>query len=219
MPSMFRLDASIAPQTSASRALADLVASAWLADTPEGSIVRRDIGTDPVPAGAWREAVTAGPVEPASWSDAQRAATRLAATLTDELDAADALLFAVPLYNFGVSQHFKTYVDLAMTDPRLAPGGAGVIAGKPTVLVTVQGGNYAPGTPREGWDHSTDWLVRIVRDVWGTDLRVVSRSFTLVGVTPALDRFADIADEMRATAEEQARAAGRAVAAGAAVTR
>ena len=40
----------------------------------------------------------------------------LAATLTDELVSADALLFAVPLYNFGVSQHFKTYVDLVITD-------------------------------------------------------------------------------------------------------
>ena len=38
-------------------------------------------------------------------------AVALAATLTDELAAADALLFAVPLYNFGVSQHFKTWVD------------------------------------------------------------------------------------------------------------
>ncbi len=27
--------------------------------------------------------------------------------MTDELVAADALLFAAPLYNFGVSQHFK----------------------------------------------------------------------------------------------------------------
>ena len=42
--------------------------------------------------------------------------------LVDELVAADALLFAVPLYNFGVSQHFKTYVDLVVTDPRMAAG-------------------------------------------------------------------------------------------------
>ena len=32
---------------------------------------------------------------------------------------ADALLFAVPLYNFGVSQHFKTWVDMVITDPRM----------------------------------------------------------------------------------------------------
>jgi len=42
--------------------------------------------------------------------------------LTDELIAADALLFAVPLYNFGVSQHFKTWVDMVVTDWRMAAG-------------------------------------------------------------------------------------------------
>ena len=44
-----------------------------------------------------------------------------------------------------------------------------------------------PGRPREGWDHSTGYLRRILRDVWGADLTVVEREFTLVGVNPALD--------------------------------
>ena len=46
-----------------------------------------------------------------------RVASVLAATVTDELINADALLFAVPLFNFGVSQHFKTWVDLVISDP------------------------------------------------------------------------------------------------------
>ena len=61
----------------------------------------------------------------------QQAARALAATLTDELIAADALLFAVPLYNFGVSQHFKTWVNMVITDPRMAAGAQPVLAGKP----------------------------------------------------------------------------------------
>ena len=32
--------------------------------------------------------------------------------------ASDALRFAVPLYNFGVSQHFKTWVDMVITQAR-----------------------------------------------------------------------------------------------------
>jgi FMN-dependent NADH-azoreductase len=50
----------------------------------------------------------------------QQAAVALAATLTDELIAADAPLFAVPLYNFGVSQHFKVWVDTAAVHDREA---------------------------------------------------------------------------------------------------
>src|SRR6478735_9153172 len=56
-----------------------------------------------------------------------------------------------------------------------------VFAGKPAVLVTVRGGNYRPGTPREGWDHATGWMRRILADVWSLDLKVVEADFTLVG--------------------------------------
>ena len=57
---------------------------------------------------------------------------------------------------------------------------------------------YGAGTPREGWDHSTGYLVRILGDVWGADLTVVEREFTLVGVTPALDACTDLAAHMHA---------------------
>src|SRR6185437_1630430 len=114
---------------------------------------------------------------PRSHTDEQQAAVALAATLTDELIAADALLFAVPLYNFGVSQHFKAWVDMVITDPRMAAGTQPILAGKPAVLVTVRGGNYRVGTPREGWDHATGWMRRILADVWHLDLKVVQAEF------------------------------------------
>jgi FMN-dependent NADH-azoreductase len=113
------------------------------------------------------------------------------------------LLFAVPLYNFGVSQHFKSWVDLVITDPRMG-GGARPLAGKPAELVAVRGGSYRPGTPREGWDHATPWMRRILEDVWGLELSVVETEFTLVGVNPALDEFADMAAAWRAEAEKLA---------------
>ncbi|HZU92215.1 MAG TPA: NAD(P)H-dependent oxidoreductase, partial [Microbacterium sp.] len=143
---------------------------------------------------------------------AQNEARALATTFADELIGADALLFAVPLYNYGVSQHFKTWFDLAYTDPRIDPSGTS-LRGKPATLVTVLGGNYAPGTPKEGWDHSTGWLRRVLEDVWGLDLRVVQRPFTLVGVNPALDAFTDTARELKAAAESDAVAYGREIAA------
>jgi len=206
--SLFRLDASIMPSTSASRALGDLVEAEWIEAHPADSVVRRDLAIEPVPATAWPAAVIAGNVPEAERTPEQRAAVALAATLADELVEADALLFTVPLYNFGVSQHFKTWFDLVYTDARTAPG-ATTLQGKPAVLATVLGGNYGPGTPREGWDHSTGWLRRVLEDVWGLDLRVVQRPFTLVGVNPALDQFADMAAEIKTQAEDLAREHGR----------
>jgi FMN-dependent NADH-azoreductase len=208
---LYRLDASITPATSASRSLADLVEAEWLATHPDSRVVRRDLAADPIPATAWSDVVTAGFVEEADRTDRQRAARRLATELADELIHADALVFAVPLYNYGVSQHFKTWFDLAYTDPRIDPRGT-ALRGKPATLVTVLGGNYAPGTPKEGWDHSTGWLRRVLEDVWGLDLRVVQRPFTLVGVNPAFDAFTETAAELRQAAENEAVHSGRHIA-------
>lgn len=207
--SLFRLDASIRTEGSQSREIADLVEREWLADNPGDTVVRRHLGTDPIPADAWANAVAAGMTPTDQRTAEQQAAAALAAAEVDGLVNADALLFAVPLYNFGVSQHFKTWVDLAITDPRLAAGSTPAIAGKPAVLVTVRGGNYSAGTPREGWDHATGWMRRILADVWQLDLRVVEREFTLVGVNPALDEFKDLADQLAEQAREQAKHHGR----------
>ena len=214
--SLFRLDASIRVEGSHSRAIADIVEQEWRNARPGEPIIRRHVGVDPIPATAWATAVFASRTPEESRTDEQKAALALAATLTDELVAADALLFAVPLYNFGVSQHFKTWVDMVITDPRMAAGAQPILAGKPAVLVTVRGGNYRPGTPREGWDHATGWMRRILAEVWHLDLKVVQAEFTLVGVNPALDQFTDLARQLRQEAEEQARRHGREL--GAAVT-
>jgi FMN-dependent NADH-azoreductase len=214
--SLFRLDASIRVEGSHSRAIADIVEQEWRDAHPGESAIRRHVGVDPIPATAWATAVFAGFTPGESRTDEQQAAQALAATLTDELIAADALLFAVPLYNFGVSQHFKTWVDMVIADPRMAAGTQPILAGKPAVLVTVRGGTSRPGTPREGWDHATGWMRRILGDVWQLDLKVVQAEFTLVGVNPALDRFEDLARQLRGEAEEQARRHGRELGAAAA---
>lgn len=210
---LFRLDASIRVEGSHSRALADLVEHEWTQAHPGDQVIRRHLATDPIPATAWADAVGGAFVPAQDRSQAQTDAAALAATLVDELVAADALLFAVPLYNFGVSQHFKTYADLVITDPRLAAGQASAIAGKPAVLVTVRGGAYGAGTPREGWDHATPWMRRILQDVWGLDLRAVEEELALVGVNPALDQFAELAKTMRAEAAALATEHGRSLAA------
>jgi FMN-dependent NADH-azoreductase len=210
---LYRLDASIRRDGSHSRALADLVESEWRAARPDDRVVNREIGIEPIPSDTWAAAVSTLGVPAEDLSDRQRDAVELATTLTDEMSDADAFLFAVPLYNFGVSQHFKTWVDLVITDPRMASGAESAVAGRPAILATVRGGAYGAGTPRAGWDHATPWMRRILEEVWGLDLKVVELEFTLVGVNPALDEFEEMAAEMRAEAEGLARSHGRDLAA------
>ncbi len=206
---LFRLDASIRTEGSVSRAIADIVEGTWRHDNPEAKVITRHVGLEPLPATAWAESVVADRTHEEAMTTSQKAAVALAATLTEELLESDAYLFAVPLYNFGVSQHFKAWVDLVLTDPRMASRAGQALKDRPAVLVVVRGGAYGPGTPREGWDHAVGWMRRILEDVWGLDLRVVESEFTLVGVNPALDEFKDLAAQMRAEAERLAAEHGR----------
>lgn len=135
--SLFRLDASIRVEGSHSREIADIVEQEWRSAHPSEPVVSRHVGTEPIPATAWATAVNASWTPAADRSPAQVEALGLAAAAVDELVAAEALLFAVPLYNFGVSQHFKAWVDLVISDPRMAAGVEPATAGKPAVLVTV----------------------------------------------------------------------------------
>jgi FMN-dependent NADH-azoreductase len=207
---LFRLDASINPANSSSRAIADIVEAEWRAENPGGTIVRKNLGTEPLPATAWTGALAASWTPADARTEEQRAALALAAAQAAELRSADAVLLAVPLYNFGVPAHVKAWIDVVIAGAKSA--NEPLLEGKPAVLVIVRGGAYGPGTPREGWDHSTGYLRRILADVWKADLTVVEREFTLVGVNPALDEFKDLAAGLKDAAHTAAAAAGKTLA-------
>jgi len=210
--SLFRLDASIRVEGSHSREIADIVEQEWRTAHPRSPVVTRHIGVDPIPATAWSTAVHATSVPEGDRSAEQRAAVSLAAEAAGQLIDADALLFAVPLYNFGVSQHFKAWADLVICDPRMTAGVEPATAGKQAVLVTVRGGSYVPGTPREGWDHATAWMRRILADVWKLELKVVELEFTLADVKPEFKPFKELAKQLRISAEQTAHEHGRSLA-------
>jgi FMN-dependent NADH-azoreductase len=208
--SLLRVDATIQGPRSASSELADLILAEWTAARPDETVVRRHLATDPLPAESWAAAIGGKFLPDEQRTDEQRAAIALAGTLAGELRAADAVVLAFPLYNFGVSQHVKVWIDNVIAG---SEQGEKLLAGKPVVLVTTRGGAYGPGTPREGWDHNIGYLRQILAEVWGADLTVVEREFTLVGVNPALDEFTEVAEVMKKAAHEAATAAGQALAA------
>jgi FMN-dependent NADH-azoreductase len=212
MSTLFRLDASIRQEGSATRALADTLQQALEHELGPFRLVRRDVGRHPLDAHTWADSVTASmlPVDQRSAGPSRAAAT--AATLADEVLAADTLVFAVPLYNWGVSQHFKTWFDVTVTDPRLGPGTV-ALAGRPAFLVTARGGGYGPGTPREGWDHATGWMRRALADVWQLDLRVIETELTQSEVTPAMAPLRDEARRLLEAAHVDAAAEARRLAA------
>jgi FMN-dependent NADH-azoreductase len=127
---LFRLDASILPAASAGAEIADVVEAKWTAAHPGEEVVRRHLGTDPLPSHVWASATVAGFTPEPERTPAQREALAKAEDLVKELASADVVVLAVPFYNFGVSQHFKTWVDLVIA---AAGPTTPVLKGKPTV--------------------------------------------------------------------------------------
>jgi FMN-dependent NADH-azoreductase len=206
---LFRLDASIRNEGSISRALADTVLEEWLAEHPDATVTRRDLGLEPLPS-VWPDAVAAFMSPPeVERTPQQLSAQALAGGLVDEVLAADAYLFAIPIYNYGVPQHVKNWVDLLMTDPRVAYSPTPWLAGRPAVLVEARGGGYGAGTPREGWDHVTPWLVHMLSDNWGLELSIAAAELTLAEVVPAMAELKGLAAESLAAAHITAADHGR----------
>lgn len=204
----FRLDASVRTEGSVTRALADTVEQEWLREYPDAEVIRRDLGRDPLPP-VWPSAVSAslsGPDHVKTEDETEAAA--LAAELAAELLSADAYLFAVPIYNFGVPQHVKSWIDLIIADPRAQNIGEQLLAGRAAVLVEARGGGYGPGTPREGWDHLTPYMRHILGDLWGLDLATAETELTLAHVNPAMAGLRDLARQQLEDAHATATAHG-----------
>ena len=169
MTTLLRVDASVRLNGSVSRALADSAEAAWRAEHPDGVVVRRDLGRDPLPATAWPALAKAALGEEPATEAEQRLlaeARELAAEVIAELKNADAVLLAVPLYNYGISQHVKTWIDLLLLDRTFLQHPTPV-EGRPAIFTLARGGGYSPGTPKHGWDHATRYLERIFGDVFG----------------------------------------------------
>jgi FMN-dependent NADH-azoreductase len=221
MTTLLRVDASIRVDGSVSRALADSAEAAWKSEHPDGVVVRRDLGRHPIPGDAWPALIGADFGFTAD-EDATRAdvasARALAAELSQELRDADAVLLAVPLYNYGISQHVKTWLDLVMVDRELLAGE--VLRGKPVIFTLARGGGYSPGSPKEGWDYATPYLERIFGEVFNMTIRKAVAELTLAPVTPGMETLIDASkvseEEAHLDAEKHAGVVAREVAGAAA---
>ncbi|GAA3883011.1 NAD(P)H-dependent oxidoreductase [Saccharothrix violaceirubra] len=197
MAQLLRVDASIRRSASVSRAVADTFQRAWSARHPSGVVTVNDLETDPLPY-LTVDDVAVNWTPPEGRTPAQHASAATAAGLVDELTAADVLLLAVPLYNWGTPALFKSWVDHVLNESRVA-GRRGAFAGLPTVVVSARGGAYGVGAPREGWDHAVPYLRHVLGEQLGFDLHEVLVEFTLSDVDPGLAPFQE--DARRSLAE------------------
>lgn len=158
MAGILHLDASPRGERSISRQLSREFIAGWKRLHPADTVVYRDVGHNLVPhvTEAWVVgAFTPPETHPA---DAQ-AAMRLSDVLIDEFLAADRYVFGVPMHNFGVPSTFKAYVDQIVRVGRtFSADGKGLALSKKMLIFSARGGNYAPGSPMQAFDHQEPWL-------------------------------------------------------------
>lgn len=198
---LLHIDSSIQGERSISRRLTARAAGAWLAAHPGGTVTYRDLGADPLPH-LDSDGGLARLLAPEEHTPAQSTSWALTAQLVDEVKRADTILLGLPVYNFGAPSTVKAWVD-HLVAPGLsldAETREGLLGGRDLVVLAARGGGYAPGTPREGWDHAEQWLPHGLF-MTGLVPRFVTAELTLADVTPAMAALKPLAAESLAAAE------------------
>ena len=113
---------------------------------PGISIVRRDVGADPIPH---LTAATVAGIRGVAETDAEKAAQALSDVLVAELQAADLIVIGAPMYNFGMSSTLKTWFDHVLrariTFRYTENGPEGLLKGKKAVVIESRAGVYSVG--------------------------------------------------------------------------
>lgn len=176
MNQLLHIDSSVQGDQSVSRRLTARAVARWRDTHPEGSVVYRDLASNPIP----------------HLGDATSPA--LTAELIGEIKCADTVVLGLPLYNFGPPSTVKAWVDHIVA-PGLsidAATGAGLLGDTEFVVLESRGGGYGPGTPRAGWDHAESWLPHAV-SMTGLSPRLIVAELTMADVNPAMAELKPLA--------------------------
>lgn len=202
MATLLHIDSSAAGAESVSHSVANLVRQEW-----RGDVIYRDLGREPVPPITAAQ-VTARTMDPATLPAELKEATALQDRLIEEFLAADAYLFAVPMYNYSVPAAFKAWIDQIIVLGRTLPlpGTTSPTAGRPAVVVSARGGfGYGPGGPSLDRDFVLPWLQLILGDTLGLDVRTITPEGTLAPVVPAYQSMVPVHEQSLREAQDQAR--------------
>lgn len=172
MSNILVIESSARTQGSISRQLTAEFIGHWQAAHPTDTVTVRDLARDPVPhldatlLGSWMT-----PAE--QHGEAEQAALARSNLLTDELLAADVLVLAAPMYNFGIPSTLKAWLDhvlrAGVTFKYTETGPQGLLSGKRAVVLTARGGIYAGGS----MDHQEPYLRQALAFIGIHDVRFV----------------------------------------------
>jgi FMN-dependent NADH-azoreductase len=170
------------------RSLADELS----AGKPGAHIVVRDLASQPLPhigadfvSGLWT------PAE--SHTVAQKAAVALSDEIIAEVFAADIIVIASAMINFGLSSTLKTWFDYLLragaTFKYTERGPEGLVTGKKAYVIEARGGVYSDG-PMKAADFQEPYLKQLLRFIGITDVETLTMEGVAFGPEIAEKAFA-----------------------------
>jgi FMN-dependent NADH-azoreductase len=153
------------------RSLADQLAGS----DPNSTVVVRDLAREPLPH-IGEDFVTALGTPAENRTPAQSAAVGLSDHLVAELFAADVIVIASAMINFGVSSTLKTYIDhisrAGSTFRYTANGPEGLVKGKKAYIVRASGGVYSEGAYKP-FNFQDPYLKHVLGFIGITDVETI----------------------------------------------
>ncbi len=211
MATLLHLDSSLAGDNSVSRAVGAVFRAEWQAQHPDGTVIHRDLAAEPLPH-LDGTAASAAFTPAGSRTPEQAAAMGLREQLATELEEADVVLVAAPMYNFSIPSTLKAWLDHVIIGGRTF-GENPSAAGTPAVVIASRGGSYREGTPREDFEFVQNYLGKALGDGLGLDVEFIVPELTMARSNPAMADLVELADASRTRAEADATARAKALAA------
>ena len=157
------IDSSIAGREATSSLLAKSIVD-QLTNNQDAQVHYRDLNQEVL--GHLSEEIFSGfQLEPAQRNDVQQAAAKRSENYIAELKDADALVLAVPMYNFSTPSTVKAWVDhIARAGVSFSygeNGPVGLLNVKKAYVVSTRGGQYA----NTAFDHQSSWIEQVLKFV------------------------------------------------------
>lgn len=169
---ILRLDTSVFSEQGSSTRLNEALIEKLEGIYGEVSLVHRDLAREPLPHFS-AEVIAALQAEENVRTPIQTNLKALADELIEELFAADILVVAAPMYNFGIPSTLKAWIDYVaragVTFRYTSNGPEGLVKGKTLYLVTTRGGIHKD----QETDSEIPFLQTYFRFLGITDIRTL----------------------------------------------
>lgn len=205
MSTLLQIEVSPLGENSVSRGVSAEFLAAWKAANPSGTVISRDFSTDPIPH-LDGEAIFAGYQAEGDRSATAAAKWNYRMDLIKEITSVDEIVISTPMWNWTVPSVLKAYFDQIIIPGVLDGSGADGLKGKKITFIVAQGGSYAEGAPRFGWDYQTGYLKLVANALGATDVEVILAELTLAPVVPAMESLIPAFEASLAAAKEKAKA-------------